>query len=244
MREDTNSIFDRIRDQIRMALEITNTRTITIGLGGAESWAVMLAATDLVGRENVLAVTAYSTQTDSSIPWEMSRLCRSMMAEHCAIDVSRPLFEMLDARIDVGHVQIEPLHRTMDPLMKAEVMADVRDGIVRAIASRHNSLYLGAISVSKIIREWGVPAAQSFDWNPISSYTHHQLKRAIAGRGIGREAADMKSSLDLLPDGGPFPPDLLENEPIERCRVPRFGMGLFQKESPIQGVRDEDQGIE
>jgi len=239
MREDTRSIFDDIRDEIGRAMGITKTRTIVVGLGGSESWAVLLAAVDMVGGDNTLAVTVHSTQTDSNIPWKLGALCREIRMEHCAIDVTRVLSETLDARIDLGQIQIEPLHRTMDHLMKAEVMADIRDGMVRAIASRHNSLYLGAVSGSKIIRRWGVPAAQSFDWNPIHAYTHHQLKRAVAGRGIGRDVVDMKSTLDLLPDGGPFAPSL-DDVPVSGVvRVPRFGMGLFQ-EMIDEGGREED----
>jgi hypothetical protein len=229
MREDTSSIFEHVRSEITDAINVTNTKTVVVGLGGSESWAVLLAATDLIGGDKVLAVTAHSTQTDSNIPWQMAALCRGMRIEHCAVDVSRILAETFDARIDLGQIQIEPLHRTMDSLMKAEVMADIRDGMVRAIASRHDSVYLGAISRSKIDRRWGVPAAQSFDWNPLRHHTHHQIKRAIVGRGIGREAADMVSTLDLLPEGGPFPPDLSDDGNIaDQVRICRFGLGLFQ----------------
>lgn len=242
MREDTRSVFDMIRDEIREALEKTGTRTITIGLGGTESWAALIAATDLIGGDNVLAVTVHSTQTDSRIPWKMEAMCNEMRIEHCSIDVTRVLNEMLDSKIDLKRIQVETLHRTMDHLMKAEVMADIRDGMVRAVASRHNSLYIGAISKSKIDRSWGVPAAQSFDWNPVAYHTHHQLVRAICGRKIGNEISDMRSSLDLLPDSGPFPPDLSDDSNIQtNISIPRFGMGLFQEKKNLETSEEPHQ---
>lgn len=237
MKEDTQSIFAHIRSEISKGIEITKAKTLVIGLGGAESWSVVLAATDMIGGDNVLAVTVHSTQTDSNIPWTMGSMCRELRIEHCSIDATRILNETLDARVDLGQIQVEPIHRTMNHLMKAEIMADIRDGVLRAIASRHNSLYLGAVSKSKIDRQWGIPAAQSFDWNPVSDFTHHQLKRAISGRGIGTAVTATNSALDLLPDAGPFPPDLNDDATIsKKVIVPRFGMGLFQVKNDSPGV--------
>ena len=48
MKEDTRSIFEHAQSENRRALEITDTKTIVVGLGGSESWAVLLAATVVV----------------------------------------------------------------------------------------------------------------------------------------------------------------------------------------------------
>ncbi len=230
---DTRSFFAHIRSEIETALERSGAKTAVVGLGGAESWLVTVAAADVLGASSVLGVSVYSIQTDSVLPWTMESLARGMSIDHCSIDATRTLMEMLDARIDIGGVGVEALHRTMSPLLKAEVMAGVRDGFVRAIASRHSSLYLGAISGSKIAARWGIPASHGFDWNPLSNCDHRQVLLALAGRRMADEDILDSSRLDLLPDGGPVADS--EGPEIDFCGnpfcnniSPRFGLGVLQ----------------
>jgi len=237
------NVKNEVGGQILKCKDIIGKDFVVVGVGGLESWFTLLSAIDAIGKDKVLAVNIYSVFSNSTLPAKIQSYCQETAVQYCDIDMTKTIEETLSSRIGLMRVEKEALHYSMTHMHKAELIAGLRQIILRGIADRHNAILLDGISLSKIITGWVSPSYAIYDWNPLYNCTRYQIAMAIAALDFGNELIHQPSGLDVQPDGGLFPTDFgleLMNEefltgfspessiiPIDK--LPNLGLGIYQK---------------
>jgi len=231
-----DNIIEELHTQLKQCKEITKKDFYVIGLGGKESWLTTLAALEVFGYQNVLAVNIYSIFSNSVLPQKMANLCQENNIQYCDIDITAAVQETLSVPIGLFRIEKEKLHYMMSDLQKSEIIAMIRNAILRGVADRHDGTLLTGISLSKIISGWVSPSASMFDWNPLVNCTHYQVQLSITGYNMGIEILNLPSGLDLDTKGGPFPLDyglnFTEDENLDKntkdTMIKNIGIGIYQ----------------
>jgi len=239
------NVKNEVGGQILKCKEIINKDFVVVGVGGLESWFTLLSAIDTIGRDKVLAVNIYSVFSDSTLPAKIQSFCQGAAVQYCDVDMTKTIEETLPTRIGLMRVEKEALHYSMTHMHKAELIAGLRQIILRGIADRHNAILLNGISLSKIITGWVSPSYSIYDWNPLYNCTRYQVAMAISALDFGNELIHQASGLDVQPDGGLFPADfdleLMNDEfltgfsseasiiPIDK--LPNLGLGIYQEKN-------------
>lgn len=233
------NFLNEIHDQMKKCQEATQKNFFVIGLGGKDSWATTLAAIDVFGKNNVLAVNVYSIFSNSLMPSKIAGLCQEFNIEYCDVDISAAIQEILSVPIGLFRIEKEKLHYMMSDLQKAEMLSMIRNTVLKGIADRHDAALLSGISLSKILTGWVSPNTSMFDWNPLVNCTHYQVQLGITGYNIGTEILNNPSGLDLNTKGGPFPEDygldfnsndFLKNASVNEkvLKIKNLGLGIYQ----------------
>jgi len=230
------TILEEIHSQIKQCNKITNKNFCVVGLGGKDSWLTTLAANDILGYYQVLAVNIYSIFSNSTLPFKISAICQNNNIQYCDVDITNAINEILSLQIGLFRIEKEKLHYMMTDLQKNEISAMIRDTVLRGIADRHDGMFLSGINMSKRLNGWMCPSQSIYDWNPLFNCTANQVQSSIIERGIGTEILEIPTGLDLNTKGGPFPQDyqidfsddenLVMNEKLKNN--PRVGLGIYQ----------------
>lgn len=232
-----NNLVEEIHKQLEQCKNITKKNFYVIGVGGKESWLTLLSAYEMFGYHNVLAVNINSMFSNSILPFKINALCHENNIQFCSVDITKTITELLSSSIDLFRMEKEKLGYMMSNMQKAEMIAMIRNSVLRGIADRHDGILLSGISLSKIISKWVSPALSMFDWNPLVNCSYSQVKLAIKNYNKGGETLlDLPSGLDLDARGGPFPKDFninLENDDdivknAKETNIKNIGKGIYQ----------------
>lgn len=232
-----NNILDELHCQIKQCQNITNKNFCVVGLGGKDSWLTTLAANDVFGYHQVLAVNIYSIFSNSILPFKLSSICQESNIQYCDVDITKAIQETLSVQIGLFRVENERLHYMMNDLQKAEIIAMTRNTILKGIADRHDAMLLFGINLSKRMNGWVSPNISMFDWNPLVNCTSNQVKYAIENYNIGLDILDIEDGLDLNTQGGPFPKQYgIEMNNDDKLQIKekmknnkRIGVGIYQE---------------
>ena len=225
------NIRKELYSQLENCKEKVNKNFYIIGLGGKESWLTTLIASDFFGPQNVLAVNIYSVFSNSILPHKIAGICQTYNIQYCDVDITNAVQETLSSNIGLFRVEKEKLHYMMTDLQKNEMIAMIRNTVLRGITDRHDGVLLTGISLSKILAGWVSPSCSMFDWNPLVNCSHYQVQLAISNSNMGMELLDLPSGLDLNTNGGPFPIDFgikLEDNMSKDINIERLGYGIYQ----------------
>lgn len=224
-----------IKEELTKCKNKINKDFFVVGLGGIESWAVVLSAIECFNIHNVLCVNIYSSYSNSMLPHKFSTICQNYGFQYCDVDISKAITETLFLQIDLLRIEKEKLHYTMTDMQKYEMISMIRNTVLKGISDRNDAVLLSGISKSKIKNAWVSPSCSMFDWNPVYNLSHKEIKNAILEFNIGTEIIENQSGLDLNTQGGPFPKDYninLEEEIIEnKSNIKRLGIGIYQGEN-------------